>query len=82
MISSFDSILLVVYLIVILAGAMAVIYLLFKVLSFLLDKLMELLLSKTTLDVEVSAMVVAVIGTIILGIFIFLLVILTNNILV
>ena len=81
MISSFDSILLVVYLIVILAGAMAVIYLLFKVLSFLLDKLMELLLSKTTLDVEVSAMVVAVIGTVILGIFIFLLVILTNNVL-
>ena len=81
MISSFDSILLVIYIIVILTGAMAVIYFLFKVLSLLLDKLMELLLSKTTLDIEASALVVAVIGTIILGIFIFLLVILTNNVL-
>lgn len=81
MISSFDSILLIIYIIVILAGAMAVLYFLFKVLSLLLDKLMELLLSKTTLDIEACALVVAVIGTVILGIFIFLLVILTNNVL-
>lgn len=81
MISSFDSILLVIYIIVILTGAMAVIYFLFKVLSLLLDKLMELLLSKTTFGIEEGAMVVAVIGTIILGIFIFLLVMLTNNVL-
>lgn len=81
MISSFDSILLVIYIIVILIGAMAVIYFLFKVLTLLLDKLMELLLSKTTFDIEICATVVAVIGTVILGIFIFLLVMLTNNVL-
>ncbi|XWX31134.1 hypothetical protein WGPJNHAJ_CDS0087 [Staphylococcus phage PG-2021_19] len=80
MISSFDSILLVIYLIVILAGAMTVIYLLFKVLSFLLDKLMELLLSKTTLDVEVCAMIVAVISTIAFVIALLLIWVYANNI--
>lgn len=82
MISLFDSILLVIYLIVILAGAMAVIYLLFKMLSFLLDKLMELLLSKTTLDVEVCSIIIAVISTIAFGIALLLIWIYANNILV
>lgn len=82
MISLFDSILLVIYLIVILAVAMTVIYLLFKVLSFLLDKLMELLLSKTTLDVEVCSVIIAVISTIALGIALLLVWIYVSNILV
>lgn len=81
MISSFDIMLLVIYIITVIAVAMTILYFLFKVLSLLLDKLMELLLSKTTLDIEECSMVVAVIGTVILGIFIFLLVILTNNVL-
>lgn len=81
MISSFDIMLLVVYIITVIAVAMTILYFLFKVLSLLLDKLMELLLSKTTFDIEECALVVAVIGTVILGIFIFLLVILTNNVL-
>lgn len=82
MISSFDRVLVVIYIIAVIAVAMTILYLVFKGMTFLLDKLMELLLSKTTLDIEVCAVVVAVIGTIILGIFIVLLVILTNNILV
>lgn len=81
MISSFDIMLLVIYIITVIAVAMTILYFLFKVLSLLLDKLMELLLSKTTFDIEECALVVAVIGTVILGIFIFLLVILTNNVL-
>lgn len=82
MISSFDRVLVVIYIIAVIAVAMTILYLVFKGMTFLLDKLMELLLSKTTLDIEVCTVVVAVIGTIILGIFIVLLVILTNNILV
>ena len=82
MISSFDRVLVVIYIIAVIAVAMTILYLVFKGMTFLLDKLMELLLSKTTLDIGVCAVVVAVIGTIILGIFIVLLVILTNNILV
>ena len=81
MISSFDIMLLVIYIITVIAVAMTILYFLFKVLSLLLDKLMELLLSKTTFDIEECALVVAVIGTVILGIFIFLLVMLTNNVL-
>ena len=81
MISSFDIMLLVIYIITVIAVAMTILYFLFKVLSLLLDKLMELLLSKTTFDIGECALVVAVIGTVILGIFIFLLVILTNNVL-
>ena len=82
MISSFDSVLLVIYIIIAFAVAMGILYLVFKGMTILLDKVMMLLLSKTTLDIGVCAVVVAVIGTIILGIFIVLLVILTNNILV
>ena len=81
MISSFDIMLLVIYIITVIAVAMTILYLVFKGMTFLLDKLMELLLSKTTFDIEECALVVAVIGTVILGIFIFLLVILTNNVL-
>ena len=82
MLSSFDSVLLVIYIIIAFAVAMAVIYLLFKMLSFLLDKLMELLLSKTTLDVEVCSIIITVISTIAFGIALLLIWVHANNILV
>ncbi|MGI4178376.1 hypothetical protein ACR2VM_26670, partial [Klebsiella pneumoniae] len=72
MISSFDSILLVIYIIIAFAVAMAIIYLVFKGMTILLDKLMMLLLSKTTLDVEACSMIMAVISTIVFGIIVLL----------
>ncbi len=82
MISSFDSVLLVVYIIIALALAMGILYLVFKGMAILLDKLMELLLSKTTLDVEVCSIIIAVISTIAFGIALLLIWVYANNILV
>ncbi|ARM69008.1 hypothetical protein vBSauCG_91 [Staphylococcus phage vB_Sau_CG] len=81
MISSFDSILLVIYIIIAFAVAMAIIYLVFKGMTILLDKLMMLLLSKTTLDVEACSMIMAVISTIVFGIIVLLVWLAVNNIL-
>ncbi len=81
MISSFDSVLLVVYIIIALALAMGILYLVFKGMAILLDKLMELLLSKTTLDVEVCSIIIAVISTIAFGIALLLVWVYVNNIL-
>ncbi|AFV50849.1 hypothetical protein F867_gp009 [Staphylococcus phage JD007] len=81
MISSFDSILLVIYIIIAFAVAMAIIYLVFKGMTLLLDKLMMLLLSKTTLDVEACSMIMAVISTIVFGIIVLLIWLAVNNIL-
>ncbi|AFN37993.1 hypothetical protein [Staphylococcus phage Stab21] len=81
MISSFDSILLVIYIIIAFAVAMAIIYLVFKGMTILLDKLMMLLLSKTTLDVEACSMIMAVISTIVFGIIVLLIWLAVNNIL-
>ncbi|QBZ70327.1 hypothetical protein [Staphylococcus phage vBSM-A1] len=81
MISSFDSILLVIYIIIAFAVAMAIIYLVFKGMTILLDKLMMLLLSKTTLDVEACSMITAVISTIVFGIIVLLIWLAVNNIL-
>ncbi len=81
MISSFDSVLLVVYIIVAIALAMAVLYLVFKGMAILLDKLMMLLLSKTTLDVKACSVIVSVIITIVFGIIVLLIGLVVNNIL-
>ncbi len=81
MLSSFDSVLLVIYIIVAFAVAIGVLHLVFKGIFILLDKLMMLLLSKTTLDVEVCSMIGAVISTVVFGVILFLLVLLVNNIL-
>ncbi|QEM41424.1 hypothetical protein CPT_Maine_178 [Staphylococcus phage Maine] len=81
MISSFDSILLVIYIIIAFAVSMAIIYLVFKGMTILLDKLMMLLLSKTTLDVEACSMIMAVISTIVFGIIVLLIWLTVNNIL-
>lgn len=81
MISSFDSVLLVVYIIIAIALAMAVLYLVFKGMAILLDKLMMLLLSKTTLDVKVCSVIVSVISTIVFGIILLLIWLAINNIL-
>ncbi|WLY87037.1 hypothetical protein 357Saur119PP_00054 [Staphylococcus phage 357Saur119PP] len=81
MIRSFDSILLVIYIIIAFAVAMAIIYLVFKGMTILLDKLMMLLLSKTTLDVEACSMIMAVISTIVFGIIVLLIWLAVNNIL-
>lgn len=81
MISSFDSVLLVVYIIIAIALAMAVLYLVFKGMAILLDKLMMLLLSKTTLDVKVCSVIVSVIITIVFGIIVLLVGLVVNNIL-
>ena len=81
MISSFDSVLLVIYIIIAFAVAMGILYLVFKGMTILLDKVMMLLLSKTTLDVEVCSMIVAVISTIVFGIIVLLIWLAVNNIL-
>lgn len=81
MISSFDSVLLVIYIIVAFVVAMVILYLAFKGMIILLDKLMMLFLSKTSLDVEVCSMIVAVISTIVFGIIILLVWLAVNNIL-
>lgn len=81
MISSFDSVLLVVYIIIALAVAMAILYLVFKGMAILLDKLMMLLLSKTTLDVKACSVIVSVIITIVFGIIVLLIGLVVNNIL-
>ncbi|QDJ97545.1 hypothetical protein PALS1_111 [Staphylococcus phage PALS_1] len=81
MISSFDSVLLVVYIIIAIALAMAVLYLVFKGMAILLDKLMMLLLSKTTLDVKACSVIVSVIITIVFGIIVLLVGLVVNNIL-
>lgn len=81
MISSFDSVLLVVYIIIAIALAMAVLYLVFKGMAILLDKLMMLLLSKTTLDVKACSVIVSVIITIVFGIIVLLIGLVVNNIL-
>ena len=81
MISSFDSVLLVIYIIIAFAVAMGILYLVFKGMAILLDKVMMLFLSKTTLDVEVCSMIVAVISTIVFGIIILLVWLVVNNIL-
>lgn len=81
MISSFDSVLLVIYIIVAFVVATAILYLAFKGMIILLDKLMMLFLSKTSLDVEVCSMIVAVISTIVFGIIILLVWLAVNNIL-
>ncbi|AIK69519.1 hypothetical protein [Staphylococcus phage vB_SauM-V1SA09] len=81
MISSFDSVLLVIYIIIAFAVAMAILYLVFKGLTLLLDKLMMMLLSKTTLDVEACSMIMAVISTIVFGIIVLLIWLAVNNIL-
>ncbi len=81
MISSFDSVLLVVYIIIAIALAMAVLYLVFKGMIVLLDKVMILLLSKTTLDVGICSLIGAVIGTIMYGIILLLIWLAVNNIL-
>lgn len=81
MISSFDSVLLVIYIIIAFAVAMAILYLVFKGMTLLLDKLMMMLLSKTTLDVEACSMIMAVISTIVFGIIVLLIWLTVNNIL-
>ncbi|QVD58135.1 hypothetical protein BT3_174 [Staphylococcus phage BT3] len=81
MISSFDSVLLVIYIIIAFAVAMAILYLVFKGLTLLLDKLMMMLLSKTTLDLEACSMIMAVISTIVFGIIVLLIWLAVNNIL-
>ncbi|AFF28643.1 hypothetical protein [Staphylococcus phage SA3] len=81
MISSFDSVLLVIYIIIAFAVAMAILYLVFKGMTLLLDKLMMLLLSKTTLDVEACSMIMAVVSTIVFGIIVLLIWLAVNNIL-
>ena len=81
MLSSFDSVLLVIYIIVAFAVAIGVLYLVFKGVFILLDKLMMLLLSKTSLDVEVCSLIGAVISTIVFGIIVFLIWLAVNNIL-
>ncbi|WFG33760.1 hypothetical protein YN120080_43 [Staphylococcus phage vB_SauM_JDYN] len=81
MISSFDSVLVLIYIIVVFAVAIGVLYLVFKGIFILLDKLMMLLLSKTTLTVEVCSLIGAVISTVVFGVILFLLVLLVNNIL-
>ena len=81
MLSSFDSVLLVIYIIVAFAVAMGILYLAFKGMTILLDKLMMLFLSKTTLDVKACSMIVGAIITIVFGIILFLVVLVVNNIL-
>ncbi|WBF81855.1 hypothetical protein [Staphylococcus virus vB_SurM-PSU5] len=81
MISSFDSVLLVIYIIIAFAVAIGILYLVFKGMTILLDKLMMLFLSKTSLDVEVCSLIVAVISTIVFGIIILLVWLAVNNIL-
>lgn len=81
MISSFDSVLLVIYIIIAFAVAIGILYLVFKGITILLDKLMMLFLSKTSLDVEVCSLIVAVISTIVFGIIILLVWLAVNNIL-
>ena len=81
MISSFDSVLLVIYIIAVFIVAMTILYLIFKSMSILLDKLMMLLLSKTSLDVEVCSLIGAVISTIVFGIIVLLIWLAVNNIL-
>ncbi|AII27007.1 hypothetical protein OZ71_gp167 [Staphylococcus phage MCE-2014] len=81
MISSFDSVLLIIYIIISFAVAMAILYLVFKGMTLLLDKLMMMLLSKTTLDVEACSMIMAVISTIVFGIIVLLIWLAVNNIL-
>ncbi|ARM69447.1 hypothetical protein vBSauS24_92 [Staphylococcus phage vB_Sau_S24] len=81
MISSFDSVLLVIYIIIAFAVAMAILYLVFKGMAILLDKLMMLLLSKTTLDVKACSVIVSGIITIVFGIIVLLIGLVVNNIL-
>lgn len=81
MLSSFDGVLLVIYIIVAFAVAIGVLYLVFKGVFILLDKLMMLLLSKTSLDVEVCSLIGAVISTIVFGIIVLLIWLAVNNIL-
>ena len=81
MLSSFDSVLLVIYIIAVFIVAMTILYLIFKSMSILLDKLMMLLLSKTSLDVEVCSLIGAVISTIVFGIIVLLIWLAVNNIL-
>ncbi|WBF82061.1 hypothetical protein [Staphylococcus virus vB_SurM-PSU6] len=81
MISSFDSVLLVIYIIIAFAVAIGILYLVFKGMTILLDKLMMLFLSKTSLDVEVCSLIVAVISTIVFGIIVLLIWLTVNNIL-
>ncbi|VEV89462.1 hypothetical protein [Staphylococcus phage Stab22] len=81
MISSFDSVLLVIYIIIAFAVAMAILYLVFKGMAILLDKLMMLLLSKTTLDVKACSVIVSGIITIVFGIIVLLIGLAVNNIL-
>ena len=81
MLSSFDGVLLVIYIIVAFAVAIGVLYLVFKGVFILLDKLMMLLLSKTSLDVEVCSLIGAVISTIVFGIIVLLIWLAVKNIL-
>ena len=81
MISSFDSVLLVIYIIIAFAVAMAILYLVFKGIFILLDKLMMLLLNKTSLDVEVCSLIGTVIITIVFGVTVLLIWLAVNNIL-
>lgn len=81
MISSFDNVLLVIYIIIAFAVAIGILYLVFKGMTILIDKLMMLFLSKTSLDLEVCSLIVAVISTIVFGIIVLLIWLTVNNIL-
>lgn len=81
MISSFDSVLLVIYIIIAFAVAMAILYLVFKGIFILLDKLMMLLLNKTSLDIRICSLITSVIITIVFGVTVLLIWLAVNNIL-
>jgi len=81
MISSFDSVLLVIYIIIAFAVAMAILYLVFKGIFILLDKLMMLLLNRTSLDIRICSLITSVIITIVFGVTVLLIWLAVNNIL-